>query len=134
MSGRKLMDPTTYLHLEIVPCEECFRFCKQLRLRAIHYLHNLLCCNGYIISKILFHTHVLAQKERECMHVLYNTASTVRLNSYLVWSSLVIRSAYMFKLVNCICVVPVCIKHSIILARKCDKNLEYVNTKYPPFM
>jgi len=110
---------TEYLHLEIVPCEECSRVCKQLRPQAVPYLHSLLYCNGYIISKVLFHTYVLEQKERNCMHGLHNITSTVRVNSYLVWSSLVVRSAYMFKLVNCICVMPVCIKHSVILARKC---------------
>jgi len=126
---------SVYLHLEIVPCEECSRICKQLRLQAIHYLHNLLCCNGYIISKILFHTHLLAQKERDCMHGLHNTASTIRLKSYLVWSSLVVRSAYMFKLIKWIRRYAHLYKTFYHPCQEmCDKNLEYVNIKYPPFM
>lgn len=123
-----------YLHLEIVPCEECPRVCKQLRLQAVPYLHNLLCCNGYIISKILFHTYVLAQKERDYMYGLHNIASTVRLKLFSVVfpgrkkclhvqiGKLHLHYARLYKTFCHPC------------QEMCDKNLEYVNTKHPPFM
>jgi hypothetical protein len=127
-SSGECVRTSLYLHLEIVPCEECCWGCKQLRLQAFHYLQNLLYCSGYIISNILFHTRS-GKKERDWLYGLHNKTKQFSVVFpghkkclHIQIGKLHFCYAHLYKTFYYPC------------KEMCDKNLEYFNTEYPPFM